>query len=585
MTHQLEILRVSHEVEVEQVRALGARKAERDHAAVESALARLVDVSRTDENMIPAMLDACRVEAALGEICDALRAEWGSTASPPPVLSRHPRTTTTDPWCGASWRTRVGSGKIGPMSTPFSRPGAVDLSALKRPAAPAGAAPGRPAGPAPSGAAAGGGAYSVDLDEQNFQAELQGVANAPVVLVFYSAQMPQSVTLAQDLDTLADEFEGRFLLGKVDVDASPGIAQALQIPSVPLVALAMGGQLAPLLQDRPAARGARPAHPGAPGRHRPGRPAGCSRRGGAVPDEEGEQVDPRYAPAQDALAAGDIEGAVAEYQKLVDANPADAEAAGGLAMAKVLQRTAHVDAPAAQEARAAAAQDPDSVEAQTLVADLDLLGGRGGRLRPARRPGPPYLRRRARRGPQPPARAVRGRRQRRPAGAQGPARPGQRPVLTPSARRFTPSSMLRAITKSLGTTTRCHSSRVTSEPISRTRSSSRVRRPPSHGQQQERPGPGYRHRPLQRRRDVGGRVQHEVLAGDQLADHEVRRARLAVGDVADPRVLQRGHRPVRARGCRCARSTGPPRGRCTSRPGGSPSARARARPGPVPRRR
>ena len=82
VTHELEILRVSHEVEVEQVRALGARKAERDHAAVEAALARLVDVSRTDENMIPAMLDACRVEATLGEICDALRAEWGEYREP-----------------------------------------------------------------------------------------------------------------------------------------------------------------------------------------------------------------------------------------------------------------------------------------------------------------------------------------------------------------------------------------------------------------------------------------------------------------------------------------------------------------------
>jgi putative thioredoxin len=63
--------------------------------------------------------------------------------------------------------------------------------------------------------------------------------------------MPASVTLADDLDTIASEFEGRFLLGRVDVDAAPGIAQALQIPSVPLVALAMGGQLAPLLQDAP----------------------------------------------------------------------------------------------------------------------------------------------------------------------------------------------------------------------------------------------------------------------------------------------------------------------------------------------
>ena len=73
-----------------------------------------------------------------------------------------------------------------------------------------------------------------------------------------------------------------------------------------------------------------------------------------------------------ALEANDIDSAVAEYQKLVDGNPADAEAAAGLAMAKVLQRTQGVDLNAAREAAAA---EPDDVDAQTLVADLDLLGG------------------------------------------------------------------------------------------------------------------------------------------------------------------------------------------------------------------
>ena len=77
-------------------------------------------------------------------------------------------------------------------------------------------------------------------------------------------------------------------------------------------------------------------------------------------------------PAEDALAAGDLDAAVAEYQKLVDANPADTEAAAGLAMAKLLQRTQGVDLQTARDAAAAA---PDDVEAQTLVADLDMLGG------------------------------------------------------------------------------------------------------------------------------------------------------------------------------------------------------------------
>ncbi|MGH3735827.1 MAG: acyl-CoA mutase large subunit family protein [Micromonosporaceae bacterium] len=79
---ELEILRVSHEVEVAQKQLLSRRRAERDQAAVDAALARMVAVARTDENMIPAMLDAARVEATLGEICDALRAEWGEYREP-----------------------------------------------------------------------------------------------------------------------------------------------------------------------------------------------------------------------------------------------------------------------------------------------------------------------------------------------------------------------------------------------------------------------------------------------------------------------------------------------------------------------
>jgi putative thioredoxin len=188
--------------------------------------------------------------------------------------------------------------------------------------------------------------------------------------------MPASAQLARDLETLSDEFEGRFLLGKVDIDANPGLAQALQIPSVPLVALVLQGRLAPLLQDAPPLEELRQvlnqvlqaaAAQGITGRHQPRTQAAAEDAEGAEPP-----VDPRYAPAQDALAEGDIERAVAEYQKLVDANPADAEAAGGLAMTKVLQRTATVDAAAA---RSTAAERPDDIEAQTLVADLDLLGG------------------------------------------------------------------------------------------------------------------------------------------------------------------------------------------------------------------
>lgn len=82
VTADLEILRVSHEVEREQVRALAERKAARDDAAVRQALDAMVQAARDDTDMIEPMLQACRLEATLGEICDALRAEWGEYREP-----------------------------------------------------------------------------------------------------------------------------------------------------------------------------------------------------------------------------------------------------------------------------------------------------------------------------------------------------------------------------------------------------------------------------------------------------------------------------------------------------------------------
>jgi methylmalonyl-CoA mutase N-terminal domain/subunit len=74
----VEILRVSHEVEREQVRELVERRQARDQAAVEAALAAMVSAARSGANVIEPMLDAARAEATLGEICGALREEWGS---------------------------------------------------------------------------------------------------------------------------------------------------------------------------------------------------------------------------------------------------------------------------------------------------------------------------------------------------------------------------------------------------------------------------------------------------------------------------------------------------------------------------
>ena len=82
VSHALEIMRVSHEVEVDQVRDLASRRESRDQARVDEAIGRLLAAARSNDNMIPSMLDAVRAEATLGEICDALRAEWGEYREP-----------------------------------------------------------------------------------------------------------------------------------------------------------------------------------------------------------------------------------------------------------------------------------------------------------------------------------------------------------------------------------------------------------------------------------------------------------------------------------------------------------------------
>ena len=79
----VEILRVSHQVERDQVAELARRRTERDGAAVDRALAGVIAAARSSANMIPPILAAAQVEATLGEICGVLRNEWGIYSESP----------------------------------------------------------------------------------------------------------------------------------------------------------------------------------------------------------------------------------------------------------------------------------------------------------------------------------------------------------------------------------------------------------------------------------------------------------------------------------------------------------------------
>jgi putative thioredoxin len=259
------------------------------------------------------------------------------------------------------------------MTVPqFSRPGAIDLSALRRPA---------PSAPSRGGVPGAAGSYAFDVvGEQALRTDVVEKSMSVVVLVsFWSAESPASVEINATLSALADEFAGRFLFARVDVGAQPELATALGIPQVPLVVAALRGQLAPLMQDALPEAEMRlvldqvlqaAAANGVAGVAEP--VVQSPPEGGGPDDELSSEPLSRYPEAEDALLAGDLDAAIDGYSAALQASPGDAEATVGLARAQLLKRTGGVDPSAA---RAAAAAAPDDVDAQTLVADLDLLGG------------------------------------------------------------------------------------------------------------------------------------------------------------------------------------------------------------------
>ncbi len=73
-----EILKVKPEVEKRQVERLKRLKATRDNQKVAEALEKLKEVARSEENLMPHIIDAVRVYATVGEIVKALKEVFGT---------------------------------------------------------------------------------------------------------------------------------------------------------------------------------------------------------------------------------------------------------------------------------------------------------------------------------------------------------------------------------------------------------------------------------------------------------------------------------------------------------------------------
>ncbi|GGJ83631.1 co-chaperone YbbN [Pilimelia anulata] len=243
------------------------------------------------------------------------------------------------------------------MSDPRTSPsiftrGAVDLSALRRPATPP---PAAPAAPRPGAA----GAAVIDVTEATFQAEvLERSLTTPVVVDFWAEWCEPCKQLSPVLEKLAVEAGGDWVLAKVDVDANPRLAQLFRIQGIPMVIGIVGGQpvdafsgVVPEAQLR--------------------QWLGALLKAGGVEVEE--PVDPRLDAADDALTTGDLDEAEAAYRRILNETPNDPAALAGLAQVELTRRVVGVGDPAAAIAAADAA--PADVAAQLVAADVEVLSG------------------------------------------------------------------------------------------------------------------------------------------------------------------------------------------------------------------
>ncbi|MFS8198887.1 tetratricopeptide repeat protein [Streptomyces sp. CWNU-52B] len=222
----------------------------------------------------------------------------------------------------------------------------------------------------------------IDVDEAGFERDvLQRSTEVPVVIDFWAEWCEPCKQLSPLLERLAVEYNGKFVLAKIDVDANQMLMQQFGIQGIPAVFAVVAGQALPLFQG---------AAPEAQIRgtldqlvqvaeERFGLTGLTVDQSGAGPDEAAQAPEIPVGPydalleaAVQALDAGDLGGAVQAYKNVLSDDPGNTEAKLGLAQAELLQRVEGLDP---QQVRKDAADRPGDVAAQIAAADLDLVGG------------------------------------------------------------------------------------------------------------------------------------------------------------------------------------------------------------------
>ena len=189
--------------------------------------------------------------------------------------------------------------------------------------------------------------------------------------------------LSPVLEKLAAEADGKWILAKVDVDANPQLAAALQVQSIPMVVAVIGGQLVD---------GFLGAMPEAQVRQWLGQVLAVAEKMGLAPAGsadiqadaaeaaerpadygDADQLPPAFEQARAAMERGDMDAAARAFEEQLAASPGDPMAKAGLAQVNLIRRVGSYDQA---RARREAAERPGDVQAQIRVADIDLASGR-----------------------------------------------------------------------------------------------------------------------------------------------------------------------------------------------------------------
>ena len=252
--------------------------------------------------------------------------------------------------------------------------GAVDLSSLvNRPAAtPPAATPAAGGKPGTPGTPITVPSLIIDSTDANFGELLELSNTVPIVVVLSTARSEAGAALTPIVEKIIAEHAGRFLLAKIDIDQSPQLTQAFQATAVPTVAAVLAGQPVQVFTG---------ALPEADVRDVFERLLELAAQQGVtgtvtVADAAAEPVEaplsPLHAAAYAAIELGDYDTARSTYRTAIAQDPNDSMAVAGLAQASLLGRLQN---KTLDEIRSGAASAPDDLQAQLLVADLDLSGG------------------------------------------------------------------------------------------------------------------------------------------------------------------------------------------------------------------